>query len=232
MSDDWPAYDNGPLEEQSPNHLFVRGFLGRSRLGRNMSAVRLTDGRVVIHNAICLDEAGMARLEDLGELAFLLVPSAWHRADAARYKARYPQLVVLCPPGARGSVEKVVPVDGDYRDFPPDQRVQLEHWEGTGEAEGVVTVRDGDDAVLLTCDALFNLPHEGGLAGLIPRLLGSSGGPKVTPLGKRMIKDKAAFAGHLRRLAETPGLRRVLVQHREPIEGDVAATLRGVAAAL
>ena len=230
---DWPEYENGVLETLSERHLFVQGFLGRSRLGRAMSLLRLADGRVVIHNAVCLDEAGMARLEAFGPPALLIVPSAMHRTDAARYKARYPALQVLCPEGCRARVERRLAVDGTYADFPDDPHVRVEYWEGTGRSEGVFSVDEGEGLSLLTCDAIFNLPHQAGCAGLIVKWIGSSGGPRVTPLAKRaMVKDPVAFAAHLRRLAELPGLKRVLVQHREPIEGDVRGVLEGIASRL
>jgi hypothetical protein len=47
-----------------------------------------------------------------------------------------------------------------------------------------------------------------------------------------MIKDAAALRAHLLRLAETPGLRRVIVAHHEVITEAPAETLRQVAQTL
>lgn len=226
---DWPAYDNGPLERITDHHWHLLGYLPRNGLGRTMDVFVLDDGRLVIHNCICLDEAGMAQLEALGTVAFLIVPTAMHRTDIARWKARYPDAPVLCPPGVKAKVEEVIAVDGHYDALPADPRLRWELWEGTGDVEAVFIAGD-DELSLVVADAIFNLPHAPGCVGFIVRLIGSSGGPKVTPLAKRMIvKDKAAFAAHLRRLSDLPGLVRVLPAHREPIEGDVAGQLRGIA---
>jgi hypothetical protein len=46
-----------------------------------------------------------------------------------------------------------------------------------------------------------------------------------------LVKDRAAFAAHLERLA-TPDLRRVIVAHHETITNDPAGALRTVAASL
>jgi len=227
---DWPTYDNGPLERISDHHWHLLGYLPRNGLGRTMDVFRLSDGRVVIHNPICRDDDGMAEIEALGPIAFLIAPSAMHRTDVPHWKARYPDAAVLCPAGCRERVAQVVDVAGQYDAFPTDPNVHVQVLEGTGDAEGVfVSTADGEVS-LVVADAIFNLPHSGGCAGIIVRLIGSSGGPKVTPLAKRaMVKDKAAFTAHLRRLADLPGLTRVLPAHREPIEGDVAAVLRGIA---
>jgi hypothetical protein len=47
-----------------------------------------------------------------------------------------------------------------------------------------------------------------------------------------VIKDRAAFRAHLLRLAETEGLRRMIVSHHETVQGDVAAAIRQAAATL
>ena len=86
---------------------------------------------------------------------------------------------------------------------------------------------------LVFCDAVFNLPHTSGLGGFMVRMIGSSGGPKVTPTARMFIlADKKAFRSHLLRLAETPDLIRVIVAHRDRIEVEPAAVLRRVAEGL
>ncbi len=44
-----------------------------------------------------------------------------------------------------------------------------------------------------------------------------------------MVKDRRAYADHLRRLADTPDLVRVIPGHVTPIVDDAAGVLRGVA---
>ena len=62
---------------------------------------------------------------------------------------------------------------------------------------------------------------------------GSTGGPRVTRLFRVMaVKDKAAFKADLGRLAETPGLVRIVVSHHEPIVDRPADVLRRIAESL
>jgi hypothetical protein len=72
-----------------------------------------------------------------------------------------------------------------------------------------------------------------GLFGLIYRLVGSTGGPRVTRIGKLvMIKDRRAAVDHLLRLADTPDLRRVIVSHGAMESTDPAGMLRAAAASI
>jgi hypothetical protein len=80
---------------------------------------------------------------------------------------------------------------------------------------------------------LWNQPHLPGFEGWVIKMLGSTGGPKVTRLGKLLlVKDKPKLRAHLERLADTPALVRVVIMHGHDIVDDPAGTLRAVAAAL
>jgi len=96
MSDEteWVVYEHGELVQLASNLWRVSGTLPSMDLPRCMVVARTTTGDLVIHNAVAMDEAHMAELEALGRPAWLVVPVGWHRFDAARYKARYPDLGV------------------------------------------------------------------------------------------------------------------------------------------
>ena len=62
------------------------------------------------------------------------------------------------------------------------------------------------------------------------RLMGSSGSPRVTRIGRMiLVRSPAAFADALRDLAAIEGLRRVVVSHGEYIDRDASGVLRAVA---
>ena len=66
------------------------------------------------------------------------------------------------------------------------------------------------------------------------RILGSSGGPRVTFIARTLlVADKKAMADDLRALAAIgPRLRRIIPAHGDVIDTDAAGTLRQVADAL
>jgi len=232
---EWTVLPHDPIETIAENLWRVEGDLPKPGLRRVMTVARLADGRLVIHNAIALDDEEMARLEAWGEPAFLVVPNGWHRLDAAIFKARYPKIRVLAPAGSRKLVEQVLAVEGGIDEVTAagDPGVSMEHLEGLKEKEGVLRVTSGEQATLVFNDAIFNLPHGKGFFGLVFRVMGSTGGAKVSPLFKMMaVKDKKAYATHLARLAATPGLNRLIMSHGAMIEEDAAKVLAEVALAV
>lgn len=234
MSHDWPVLPHGPLEQLSPRLWRVEGELPGMPLKRVMAVAKRADGKLVVHGAMAMDDAGMAALDALGPVGFIVVPNGFHRIDGPRFAKRYPEAKVLCPENAKKRVAEKTPVHGSFDDFPADPHVSLAHVEGMGKLEGVMTVDDDDGVSLVLNDSVFNMPHGAGFKGFLTRhVTGSSGGPKVSNLGKWfLVKDKAAFRGQLERLAATPRLRRVLVAHHQTIDVDPARVLRDVAAAL
>jgi hypothetical protein len=231
--DDWPVLPHGPLERVADNLWRVEGSLGAMPLQRVMVVARLRDGRLVVHGAMAMQEPAMKELEALGEPAVMLVPSRYHRMDAPRYARRYPAMLVYCPRGSREQVAAVVRVDGTFEDFAGDASVRLDHVDGIGDMEGVVRVHSEDGTTLVFNDVLFNMPHRGGVGGRIVRLIGSSGGPRVTRTGRFfLVKDARALARRFVALAKTPDLVRVMVAHHETITHEPAEALRRVALTL
>lgn len=228
----WQVLPHGPLEPLADNLWRVQGSLRRMSLKRVMTVVRRTDGTLVIHSAIALEEAAQRQLEALGTPAFLLVPNHLHRLDAPAYKRRYPSLRVFAPRGSREAVQQVVPVDGTYEDFPADDTVRLETLHGVAEGEGAMLVRSNDGTSVVLNDAVFNMDRKTDPLGwLFTTLMGSAPGPRVSRLGRLMlVKDRAALRADLERYAALPGLVRLIVSHEKVAHGpDAALALRKAA---
>lgn len=224
---------HGGIEKLTENLWRVEGTLPNMALKRVMTIAKRRDGRLVVHNAIALDEAAMKEIEAWGKPAFLIVPNGYHRLDAKAFAARYPAMQILCPKGARAKVEEVVKVSGSYEDFPSDPDVALEYVDGVKGAEGVMRVKSADGTTLVLNDVVFNMPHMPGFAGFVMRMLGSSGGPRVTRIAKMfLVKDRRACKESLEKLAATPDLRRVVVSHHQTIASAPADALRAAAASL
>jgi hypothetical protein len=233
MARPWTVLPHGPLEKLEPNLWAVEGTIKMpaGELSRRMCIARLGDGRLLLMNGVPLRDETMREVEAFGKPAFLLVPNGYHRLDIAAYKQRYPQLRVLAGEGSRKRVEEKVPVDGSWNDAPRDPDVSVESLGGTKVDEGVVSVRSGGRVSLCFFgDALMNLPHKPGLGGLLFRLLGSSGGARVTPIARWFIVgDRGVFREHLLRLSGRPGLKRLVPCHGGLVEDDAPAVLRRAA---
>lgn len=221
---DWKVLPHGPIQRLAENLWWVQGSLPKMSLKRTMVIVRLGDGRLVIHNGIALGEEAMGEIERWGKPTFLIVPNNGHRLDAPAYKARYPELRVMCPRGSRKGVEKVVAVDDVYEGFPPDDTVRFEMLHGVNETEGAMIVRSADGQTVVLNDVMFNMDRKRDPLGFFfTTLLGSAPGPRVSRLAKMVfIKDKQALRGDFARFAELPDLTRVIVAHEKVAAGPEA----------
>jgi hypothetical protein len=231
----WNVLPHGKLLEIDDDILTVVGQI-RMPLGsfpRRMTAVRLSNSRLVVWSAIALDAKEMATLDAFGRPEFLIVPNDHHRLDAKAWKDRYPQMQVVAPNGSRAKVEEVVPVDTTAPDF-GDPKVQFVTVAGTSDREAALVVRTRNGATLVLNDLVGNIRDASGISGWLLRLAGFAGKsariPKVVKLN--LVKDADALRAQLLQWAEMQSLKRILVSHGEPIEANPQQTLRELAGSL
>jgi hypothetical protein len=229
----WTVLPHGKLSKVDEDLLTVVGEIDMpiGHFPRRMTVVRLKDGRLVVFNAIALDEKEMTALESYGVLAFLIVPSSRHRLDAPIWKQRYPAMKVIAPAGSREKVGEVVAVDAVTADF-GDPSVRLVTVSGTHEAEAALEIDRPDGVTLVVNDIIGNIHGEKGFGGWALRLMQFAGDEPHVPRPVKAGVDKPALAAHLRRWADLPNLKRVLVSHGSPIEDDPAGVLRKLAESL
>jgi hypothetical protein len=223
-STDWKVLPHEPIRKLADNLWWVRGTLPGMSLKRTMTVVRLSDGKLLIHSAIAMEPAAQAELEKLGEPSYLIVPNPGHRLDAAAYKRRYPRLRTFAPRGARAKVERIVPVDATSDEFPENDSVRFDALHGIAETEDAMIVSSPDGTSVVLCDSMFNMDRKKDPLGFFfTTILGSAPGPRVSRLAKLVyIKDKAALRADFLRLAELPGLVRVIVAHEKIASGPEA----------
>jgi hypothetical protein len=231
----WKVLPHGKLSKIDDNILSVVGTIPMpvGNLTRRMTVVRLRDGRLIIFSAIALNENEMRVLEDFGKPAFLIVPNDHHRLDAKPWKDRYTAIQVIAPRGARQKIAKAVAVDATHADF-GDPDVALITVSGTQAREFALEVAGPTGTTLVLNDVIANIHNASGFGGWLLRLMGFAGEkPQVpVPIKWVLIKDKAAFAAQLKRWAELPELKRVLVSHGSAIIDEPALILRELAATM
>src|SRR5688572_694250 len=118
----WTVLPHEPIEKHSQNLWSVSGKMPGGNQ-RRMTIAKRADGKLVIHNAIALNDDEMREVEAFGKPGYLVVPNGFHRMDALIYKQRYPELDVLCPQSARTKVSQLVPVAGHMNELPKDSIV-------------------------------------------------------------------------------------------------------------
>jgi hypothetical protein len=225
----WTVLPHEPLQKLAENLWTVRGTMPNGKVTRVMTVARLSSGKLIVHNAIALEDPLMAEMQAFGDVAYILVPNGFHRQDARIYKDRFPAAKVLCPRGSTKRVAQVVPVDGDYSQAPSDERVHVRYVDGVKDTEGMIEVQSNDGATVIFNDLVCNMPKLPGLAGIALSPTGKASVPRVARL--MMVKDKRTTAASLVKLA-TPNLKRIVVSHGAAITQGAPAVLESVAAGL
>jgi hypothetical protein len=224
---EWTVLPHDPVEKLADNLWRVSGKMGTVQ--RQMVLARRKDGDVVVYNGVALEEPEMKELEAWGAPGVLVVPNGFHRVDAAIWKQRYPKMKVVAPPKGAKRVSKIVAVDAVTAEAPKDDTVELFELDGV-PSETNLLVRSGDDVTLCFCDVVMNQPKVKGLIGFLLAPTGKVAAPRMARMF--FVKDKRALAAHLEKLAETPGLKRILFGHGRPVTDDAPGALRQVAAQL
>jgi hypothetical protein len=232
----WVVQPHGALEQVDDGVWTVEGeiVMPLGRFPRRMTIVALSEGRLLVWSPIPLDKAGMAQLEALGRIAFLIVPGPGHRLDIRAWAARYRSAKVLCPAGAREAVSEAVPVaaTGDVLDDPD---VHFGPVQGVGALEGFLKITRENRVTLVVNDIIANVRHPHGIgAKVMARLFGFGvKRPRMPRVGKRMfLKDGALLAAQLRGWAADRQLSQIIVSHGEVIKYDPAGVLENVAKTL
>lgn len=233
MANDWNSavFPHGELIALSDNLWWIKSAQKGMPLPRNMIVCRLASGELVLHSVVCMNDAQMAALEKLGTPRYLIVPNEGHRTDAARYKARYPQLTVLVPKGARAKAEEMVKVDGLCEEVLPGLGIVCHVPDGTKppDHELVYEVDAGGGKALVFNDLLGNGPKLTGFMGTIFNFLGSGGVLGVPRIVKFFfVQDKQKVRAFLLRLAERPW-KALTVSHGDPVTTDCSQALRQAA---
>ena len=223
----WTVLPHRPIEKHADNLWTVAGTMPNGKTPRVMTLARLRSGKLLVHNAIALEEDLMADVLAFGEPAALLVPNGFHRQDAKIYKQRFPNMKVYCPRGATKRVAQVVPVDGDYLAAPMDDTVQLRYLDGCKAVEGMLEVQSKDGTTVVFNDLVCNLPKLGGAGGFFLAPTGRPSVPRVSRV--MMVKDKRVMGQTLLRLAAEPALRRIVVSHGSIIQEQPGVALQKVA---
>lgn len=245
--DEWQSHvlSHGAIEELAPNLWHITGTLpSYTMVPREMVLYKLTDGNLLIHSAIALNEPEMLKLESLGKPKILIVPNRIHRLDAALYKQRYPQLIVVCPAAAKPYVEQEVIVDGIAEEILPAYGITCHEPAGIRPQELVYELPLPAGKALIFTDILFNL-NKSYFQQNLPTgnfvfqwlgtsAIGSSGFFGITGLGRQFfMTDRHAYRQWLESLADRiPNLQVISVAHGNPIVADCDDRLREAAARL
>lgn len=190
-------------------------------------------------------EAIMQQIEALGSIDYLIIPNAYHRADAAVYHKRYPKAkVATLPDWVRTKVSEVVPVDMDVRELATtfSGSVKVRRIEGMGDPakeegdfEYAYEFRLCDESSWAFCvtDALFNFQDKStanwifGTRGIVQP--NGCCTPIMGRISKFMAFDKKLVKEFYQGLAQRDDLKMILMAHGDVFVGDTKKAFRDIA---
>jgi hypothetical protein len=229
----WIVTRHDPIEKLEDNLWAVQGDVPGIPFKRRMFIIKRSDGTLMFFGmAIPLEEELLAEVTAWGRPSILVVTHDQHMIDARAFAEKL-GLKVYGPKPCETKLRARAEIAGMLEDVPPDQNVQIMPVAGakTGEPAVIVKSDGGRRVSLLVSDVLQNNPKDS--LGLLPRIMGFGGGPKIVPVFKMMfVKDKSALKRQLADWAELPGLARLVPCHGDGVTSGSAAALKAAAAAL
>ena len=194
---------------------------------RNVTLLRLRDGRTVIHSTAPFTATDIAAIRSFGDPSWLVEATLMHDTFAKPGRAAFPDLPYLAPEGFAKAAR--IPAQS-LGSPPPDWKNEIDvlKIEGTRVNEHALFHRRS--ATLVVADLFFSFPPEAqGWARFfvrqimrLPRLFGISLFFRVLA-----VCDRKAFANSLNQLLQWD-FQRIVVAHREPIEYEARSAVERV----
>ena len=229
----WIVTPHDPIEKIEDNLWAVQGDVPGIPFKRRMFIIKRSDGTLLFFGmAIPLEDDLLAEIKAWGRPSILVVTHDQHMIDARAFAEKL-GLKVYGPRACAAKMRQRAEIAGMLEDVPPDPNVQITSVAGakTGEPAVIVKSDAGRRVSLLVSDVLQNNPKTS--LGLLPRMMGFGGGPKVVPVFKMMfVNDKPALRQQLSEWAEMPGLARLVPCHGDAVMSGAADALKAAAASI
>lgn len=203
------------------------------RLPSRTVVVRLSDGRVMIHSPLAIDDARARAIEAIGEPSLLVAPSCVHFLFLKKAMDRWPSARVLGAPGlekkVRGLAFEPLPQSGAPEVLAGDLAVRrVEGFPYIGEH---VFFHEKTRTLVCT-DLVFNIHEARGLGlPIFLRLVGAWKKLAQSRFWRFLARDRAAAAASVADVLAWP-FERIVMAHGDVVEADgrdrLASALRWI----
>jgi len=224
MSD--PKFSYQPPRLLAENLWEIRGEW-TNKLGRRMTVIRLSDGRLFLHSAIRLRQEELSWLASLGTPAFIVAPNVFHCSDAAWMCERFPGAELFVPASKLRAFSEKGLRPRDLASAFPEIPGELRSIPMLGSRIEETAFVHLPSATLVLCDLAFNMGDV--FTGLERMLMRWN---KVGGLFGPSRLTRLIFTSNRRLLVESYGkllaepFNRVIVSHGEVLESGGRELLR------
>ena len=224
MATEFPAQlPHGPIEEIFPDVFQVNGTIAMKpifRFDRNMTIVR-QNGELTLINTVRLDEAGLAKLDELGQVKHVMRLGFFHDRDDPFYVDRYGAKMWALP-GHEHALELQADVEMSADTELPLADASLFVFETTSKPEAILRL-DAEGGILIPCDSLQNWEKPNQYFNFVSKLLmRMMGFLKPTNVGPGWIKFTKPGASDFERL-NALSYKHVLPAHGTPVKNTAHA---------
>jgi len=202
-------------------------FVG-AEIGCRMTCIRLSSGGLVLHSPIRATPELTAAVHDLGPVAWLVAPNAFHHMFIGEWQECCPDAALLVAPkllkkrGDLSGATKLSEAPGEWGD-----ELEVVPIDGFPMVDEYVFFHRPSSTLILT-DLAFNFDRDCPfVTRWFIRLCGRLGQLSPTIIERLMIRNKSAFRASLNRVMAWP-FDRVVVSHGKVLEsGGREALARG-----
>lgn len=228
------VFPHTALCQLARNLWVVQGEFPAAKLPRNMVVYRYAKDSLLLHSVVALNERAMTELEALGKPSVMVIPHWGHWAHVAAFKRRYPAIEVVCPRASIARISRRVRVDCSSEEYFPRHGITYHVPPGIEPVEGVLEAPLGSNEVaVIMNDLITNVPHQPGLYGLLLRLTGSTGRPRIIFFVRRDLRvQRLLVKKYIESLSARRDIRMVTTSHGDCLVTDVGASLAAVARGL
>lgn len=225
-----------PLEEVAEGVFRVEKILP-SGWACNMLVVRLPGGGTLVHSPTWIDERTCDIVERVGVPEVLFAPNHFHHLGIGRFRARYPDAVVVAGTQAERRLARKGHAGLVDVATVSSRLVAGAHWlrcEGTRNGEVWLSLPGDAGPTWITCDAFFNVLRPiTGVMGVLLRSLHTTPGLCIGQtflwLG---LRERATYRAWLLAALDEERPRRLLLSHGEVVTlDDASQPLRALIAA-
>jgi hypothetical protein len=194
-------------------------------LRRNVTILRLSTGKLVIHSTAPFSLVDIEVIRNLGEPAWLVDVLLRHDTFATQGHAAFPEASYVAPEGFEAGEIATLPLIPAPAEW--DREIEVAPILGAPAFSEIVMLHRAS-RTLIVGDLLFNFDGRQDLLTKVFLKVGSVGGkhdPGMTRPFKNAIEDEAAFAQSIRGILEWD-FDRVIVGHGVPIRSGGKEKLR------
>lgn len=202
---------------------------GGVRMNTRMTVVRLSNGRLMVHSPIRIDDPLAKEIDALGDVACIVAPNRWHHLFFGGCAERYPKARTFAAPGL---TEKIPNLRADEVLADTAPNVWADEFEqlvvqGAPKMSEVVLLHKSS-RTLIVSDLFFNIVHPANfMTKVLTTLVGTRGKLARSRVWSMVMEDNAAFQASVRKVLAWD-FDKLVMAHGDVVEKDAGEKARVV----